>query len=123
MQDCFGAVNLLVAVDRLVSRLVDRPVYRLVSRLVDRPVYRLVGRLVDRLVYRSVDRSVIKPTWNCRFVILNRSNEVITKLHTNSRLYSHNRSRSRTGHCIDGWTGEWVMYVRSHIEYEYDDVW
>jgi predicted flap endonuclease-1-like 5' DNA nuclease len=47
-------------VDRIVEKIVDRPVEKIVEKIVDRPVDRVVEKIVEKIVDRPVDRIVEK---------------------------------------------------------------
>jgi predicted flap endonuclease-1-like 5' DNA nuclease len=48
-------------VEKMVEKIVDRPVDRVVEKIVDRPVDRIVEKIVDRPVDRIVEKIVEKP--------------------------------------------------------------
>ena len=50
----------VIYIDRVVDRVIDRPVDRVVERIVDRPVERIVERVVDRPVERIVERVIVR---------------------------------------------------------------
>jgi predicted flap endonuclease-1-like 5' DNA nuclease/DNA primase large subunit len=47
-------------VEKIVEKIVDRPVDRIVEKIVDRPVDRIVEKVVEKIVDRPVDRIVEK---------------------------------------------------------------
>jgi predicted flap endonuclease-1-like 5' DNA nuclease len=47
-------------VEKIVEKIVDRPVDRIVEKIVDRPVDRIVEKIVEKIVDRPVDRVVEK---------------------------------------------------------------
>jgi predicted flap endonuclease-1-like 5' DNA nuclease len=47
-------------VEKIVEKIVDRPVERIVEKIVDRPVDRIVEKVVEKIVDRPVDRIVEK---------------------------------------------------------------
>jgi predicted flap endonuclease-1-like 5' DNA nuclease len=47
-------------VEKIVEKIVDRPVEKIVEKIVDRPVDRIVEKIVEKIVDRPVDRVVEK---------------------------------------------------------------
>jgi predicted flap endonuclease-1-like 5' DNA nuclease len=47
-------------VEKIVEKIVDRPVEKIVEKIVDRPVDRIVEKVVEKIVDRPVDRIVEK---------------------------------------------------------------
>jgi predicted flap endonuclease-1-like 5' DNA nuclease len=80
-------------VDRIVEKIVDRPVEKIVEKIVDRPVDRIVEKVVEKIVDRPVDRIVEKmvdnPAHLSRIKVLETEVAVIASLRgTISQLQS-----------------------------------
>jgi predicted flap endonuclease-1-like 5' DNA nuclease len=67
-------------VEKIVEKIVDRPVEKIVERIVDRPVEKIVEKIVDRPVEKIVEKLVDNPAQAARIATLTAEVAVISSL-------------------------------------------